>query len=83
MGRVARTVVLKLKTGDFRLLTRSLTLNARPTSADELAAIACALRARVELPADTRYRLVGVGLAGFVDVDGMQAQADLFGRADD
>ena len=83
VGRVARTVVLKLKTGDFRLLTRSLTLNARPTSADELAAIACALRARVELPADTRYRLVGVGLAGFVDVDGMQAQADLFGRADD
>lgn len=77
-GRVARTVVLKLKTGDFRTLTRSLTPVARPTSADELAQIAAALRARVELPATTRYRLVGVGLAGFVDADSVRAQADLF-----
>ena len=77
-ARVARTVVLKLKTGDFRILTRSLTPAARPTSAEELAAIAGALRARVELPATTRYRLVGVGLAGFVDSDSEHAQADLF-----
>ena len=79
-GRVARTVVLKLKTGDFRTLTRSLTPAVRPGDADELAEIACALRARVELPADTRYRLVGVGLAGFVDTDSVQAQAELFTR---
>ena len=77
-ARVARTVVLKLKTGDFRILTRSLTPAARPTSAEELAAIAGALRARVELPATTRYRLVGVGLSGFVDSDSEHAQADLF-----
>ncbi len=76
-GRVARTVVLKLKTGDFRTLTRSLTPNARPTDADELADLACALRARVELPGATRYRLVGVGLAGFVDSDSVQAQTEL------
>ncbi len=82
-GRVARTVVLKLKTGDFRTLTRSLTPTAPPVDADELAAMAGALRARVELPADTRYRLVGVGLAGFVDSDGAQAQADLFGGVDE
>jgi DNA polymerase-4 len=78
-GRVARTVVLKLKTSDFQNLTRSLTPATRPTSAEELASIACALRARVERPADARYRLVGVGLAGFVDSDSYQAQADLFG----
>ena len=78
-GRVARTVVLKLKTSDFQTLTRSLTPATRPTSAQELASIACALRERVERPADARYRLVGVGLAGFVDSDSYQAQADLFG----
>lgn len=77
-GRVARTVVLKLKTSDFQTLTRSLTPATRPTSAAELAEIACALRERVERPADNRYRLVGVGLAGFVDSDSYQAQADLF-----
>jgi DNA polymerase-4 len=77
-GRVARTVVLKLKTADFHTLTRSLTPPTRPISAAELADIACALRARVERPADSRYRLVGVGLAGFVDRDSYQAQSDLF-----
>jgi DNA polymerase-4 len=76
--RVARTVVLKLKTADFHTLTRSLTPARRPISANELADIACALRERVERPADSRYRLVGVGLAGFVDQDSYRAQRDLF-----
>lgn len=80
LGRVARTVVLKLKTSDFQTLTRSLTPAARPTSAAQLASIACALRARVERPETDRYRLVGVGLSGFVDADDYAAQSDLFDR---
>jgi DNA polymerase IV len=77
-GRVARSVVLKLKTADFRVLTRTLTPHERPSSAHELAQIACALRTRVDLPPRTRYRLVGVGLAGFVERDSFEAQNDLF-----
>jgi len=80
-GRVARTVVLKLKTSDFHIHTRSLTPRERPSSMHELAEIACALRARVDLPARTRYRLVGVGLAGFVDRDSFEAQRALFADA--
>ena len=76
--RIARTVVLKLKTADFRILTRSLTGPAAPASEDELATLACALRERVDLPATTRYRLAGVGLAGFSEPDGSPAQDDLF-----
>lgn len=60
-----RTVVLKLKTAQFRILTRSLTPETPPASAGELAAMAIALRERVALPESTRYRLVGVGLANF------------------
>ena len=78
--RIARTVVLKLKTSDFRILTRSLTPDERPMSTQQLADMACALRDRVALPAQTRYRLVGVGLAGFVDADRFGAQSDLFSR---
>ncbi|HUH90876.1 MAG TPA: DNA polymerase IV [Lysobacter sp.] len=78
--RVARTVVLKLKTGDFRLLTRSLTPPTRPASLEALTAIACDLRARVDLPVETRYRLVGVGLSGFIEQDDNRAQSDLFGE---
>ncbi|HEX7340473.1 MAG TPA: DNA polymerase IV [Rhodanobacteraceae bacterium] len=76
--RVARTVTLKLKTTDFHILTRSLTPPRRPTSEAELADLACALRQHVALPASTLYRLVGVGLSGFVDIASEAAQGDLF-----
>ncbi|HSD17809.1 MAG TPA: DNA polymerase IV [Thermomonas sp.] len=77
--RIARTVVLKLKTSDFRILTRSLTTAAPPASEASFADIGCGLRDRVDLPARTRYRLVGVGLSGFAEPDGSPAMDDLFG----
>ncbi|MBX3687979.1 DNA polymerase IV [Dokdonella sp.] len=77
--RIARTVVLKLKTREFRILTRSHTPEQPPDSAASLARIALALCARVELPGDTLYRLVGVGLGNFFDPDDTPGQAELFG----
>lgn len=76
--RVGRTVVLKLKTSQFRILTRSFTPESPPASAQEFIDIAIALRDRVDLPAATRYRLVGVGLSGFRDRDETVVQAGLF-----
>ncbi|MCW4454345.1 DNA polymerase IV [Flavobacterium sp. MXW15] len=77
--RIGHTVVLKLKTAQFRILTRSYTPDAPPASMEELRDIALALRARVELPDDTRYRLVGVGLSGFRERgEGAMRQPDLF-----
>lgn len=78
--RRPRTVVLKLKTSRFRILTRRTTPAAMPGSAAELAAQALALRERVGLPAATRYRLVGVGLSNFGDA-GDPPQPELFGPA--
>jgi DNA polymerase-4 len=74
--RVPRTVVLKLKTHDFRVLTRSHTPKEPPASAAELAELALALRARVGRPPGALYRLVGVGLSGFRDPD--ERQPELF-----
>lgn len=76
--RIGRTVVLKLKTDRFRILTRSHTPEVPPASAEELTAIALALRERVDLPEDTRYRLAGVGLAGFRDREEVLTQPALF-----
>jgi DNA polymerase-4 len=64
-ARAAKTVVLKLKTKEFNRLTRSLTSMAPPSSCDELASIALALRERVELGPKQLIRLVGVGLSNF------------------
>ncbi len=76
--RVGRTVVLKLKTHDFHILTRSLTPSTPPASCERFTAHALDLRARVALPRGTRYRLVGVGLSNFVDRDDPRLQAGLF-----
>ena len=65
--RIGRTVVLKLKTAEFRILTRSHTPERPPASCEALTRIALSLCRRVELPAKTCYRLVGVGLGNFVD----------------
>jgi DNA polymerase-4 len=77
-SRIARTVVLKLKTSEFKLLTRSHTPGAPPSSYEELTDIALSLRKRVELSPQQRYRLVGVGLSNFQDREDDAAQADLF-----
>jgi DNA polymerase IV len=77
-SRIARTVVLKLKTSEFKILTRSHTPISPPTSCDELASIALALRERVGLAAQQRFRLVGVGLTNFVEPDDRSAQPVLF-----
>ena len=45
---------------------------------EELRDIALALCQRVQLPAQTLYRLVGVGLSGFRDREDVVVQGDLF-----
>ncbi|MFT4256257.1 MAG: DNA polymerase IV [Pseudoxanthomonas sp.] len=79
-GRIGRTVVLKLKTAQFRILTRSHTPETPPATLAEFTEIALALRARVALPDSTRYRLVGVGLGGFRERDDVVEQEGLFGE---
>lgn len=76
--RPARTVVLKLKTSDFKILTRSLTPGHPIASAEELTEIALHLLTRVELPPTTLYRLVGVGLSNFLDPNPEPDQPTLF-----
>ena len=76
--RIGHTVVLKLKTAQFRILTRSFTPDAPPASVEELRDIALALCQRVQLPPETRYRLVGVGVSGFRDREDGVVQGDLF-----
>jgi len=77
-SRIARTVVLKLKTSQFKILTRSHSPDSPPSSCEELAEIALKLRARVDLGPQQRYRLVGVGLSNFRDPEDTAAQPDLF-----
>jgi DNA polymerase-4 len=77
-SRIARTIVLKLKTSEFKILTRSHTSNSFPSSCAELTVVALKLRERVELRPEQRYRLVGVGLSNFRDPETTAPQSDLF-----
>jgi DNA polymerase IV len=76
--RIARTVVLKLKTSKFNIVTRSHTAVSAPSSCEELTSIALSLRERVKPSADQRYRLVGVGLSNFREADETLAHPVLF-----
>jgi DNA polymerase IV len=77
-SRIGRTVVLKLKTSDFNMLTRSATPAIPPSSCEELIGIALSLRERVNLAPDRRFRLVGVGLSNFCDKAKGELQQPLF-----
>jgi len=77
-SRIARTVVLKLKTSEFKILTRSHTPPSPPSSCEELTSIALSLRERVGLDPRQRFRLVGVGLSNFHDRENASAQPALF-----
>src|SRR5215472_1074819 len=77
-SRIARTVVLKLKTSEFKILTRSHTPGSPPSSCEELTNIALSLRERVGLDSEQRFRLVGVGLSNFLDSEDVSAQPALF-----
>lgn len=78
IDRIGHTVVLKLKTADFRIITRSFTPPSPPATLDALIEIALQLQKRVALPEQTRYRLAGVGLGNFRSGDDEPPQSDLF-----
>lgn len=77
-SRIAHTVVLKLKTAEFDILTRSHTAGSPPSSCAELTAIALGLRDRVKLGPEQRFRLIGVGLSNFSDPVEALPQQSLF-----
>jgi DNA polymerase IV len=76
--RIARTVVLKLKTREFKILTRSHTPNSPPASCEQLTNIALSLRERIHSRPSQRFRLVGVGLSNFDAADDLSSQSALF-----
>ena len=70
--------MLKLKTKEFKILTRSHTGKAPPSSCDDLTEIALKLRERVTLGPQQPYRLVGVGLGNFQEAEQIDPQPALF-----
>ncbi|MBC6982083.1 DNA polymerase IV [Caulobacter sp. 17J80-11] len=78
-GAAARVVVLKLKTADFRLITRRRTLPVPTQTARTLFNEGRTLLAR-EADGRVAYRLIGIGMAELVDA--ADARGDLFGGDD-
>jgi DNA polymerase-4 len=80
--RVGRTITVKLKTSDFRLLSRRRTPDAPPADPQEMAGLAVALLDLFGEGESARYRLAGVGLSNFLDEGGGTPQAELFEEAE-
>jgi DNA polymerase-4 len=71
-------VTVKLRTRDFRTLTRRLTPAEPPASGEAVLAVALELLRRVEAPPAALFRLAGVGLSNFLEEDPAVPQSDLF-----
>ncbi|MBN8830843.1 MAG: DNA polymerase IV [Sphingomonadales bacterium] len=72
---LGRTVTLKIKLGDFRILTRSRTLPAPPGDAEDLLAIGAELL-RAQLPLPIGARLLGLGLSNLIGEDEDEIEMD-------
>ena len=79
-GLKGRTVVLKLKQADFKLVTRHKTLEAAACDTTTLYRAACELLDRVAGVDDKAYRLAGVAAKDLVK--GGDGQGDLFADAE-
>ncbi|MBI1244327.1 MAG: DNA polymerase IV [Alphaproteobacteria bacterium] len=78
---VGRTVQLKLRTADFRLLTRRVTLPAGTQLAETLYRAAQPMLAReVSANRHRKYRLIGIGAAELAEPGKLPVQDDLFGK---
>jgi len=75
-GFNGKTMTLKLKTADFRILTRSRTTTPPTNMAEEIYAIA--RTALLDEATGTAYRLIGVGMSGLIEGDVMPNESDLF-----
>ncbi len=82
-GRAPQTVFIKLKTSTFRILTRSITPAHFPGSPAALGTVVQSLLKRIDLPSNTRYRLVGVGLSNFRERETGARQPELFPQSTD
>ena len=81
--RVGRTVVLKLKTAEFRLLSRHATPPLRPRAMHEVLEHGRQLLARMPHEHGVRYRLAGLGLTNFIDADDARQPALFKDEADE
>ena len=59
----ARSVVIKLKSNDFKIINRSLTYDTDISSLSALQHTVLSIVSRLELPTQRRFRLAGVGVA--------------------
>ena len=84
-GFVGRTMTLKLKTADFRILTRARTVASPTNLAEEI--YEAARPAVVEMATGTEYRLIGVGMSALTETgdgaagDPAMGDGDLFDAA--
>ena len=77
-GKIARSVSLKLKTSEFKVITRGHTPEMPPASSADLIEIVLWLQARVDLDPHTKFRLAGVGVSNFVEPGVVPTQMSLF-----
>ncbi len=77
-GKIARSVNIKLKTSDFRIITRGHTPEFPPNSLEEVTELVVWLAGRMPEDQPAKYRLAGVGVSNFMEATDNPSQPSLF-----
>lgn len=78
-GQFGYCVTLRLKTADFRVMTRSITLSHVLHQADEILQQALHLLEQLSPEEKAqRYRLAGIGISQFLSREAVESQLSLF-----
>ncbi len=67
--RIGKTVTVKLRSSDFVTQTRQMTPTRTPASLEDLLEHGQSLLGQFAFEPDTLYRLVGIGLSNFLDLE--------------
>ena len=76
-NKTPKTIIIKLKTSEFKTISRQMNIERNLLELKEMKKLACQILSTIDLPLKTKYRLLGAGFSNFRN-DTSVTQTELF-----
>ena len=76
-NKTPKTIIIKLKTSEFKTISRQMSIEGNLLELKEMKKLACQILSTIDLPLKTKYRLLGAGFSNFRN-DTSVTQTELF-----
>ena len=65
IDKTPKTIMIKLKTSEFKTISRQMNIEGNLLELKEMEKLACQILSKIDLPLNTKYRLLGTGFSNF------------------